>query len=464
VGMQQLSLFQEGLPSVLSGEARGREEKVHQAVTASKRTEPMMMDLMEQVVDRENMIRAWKRVRANKGSPGIDGVTVEELTGYLREHWPRIREELLKGEYRPQPVKEVEIPKTGGGTRRLGIPTVVDRVIQQAILQVLDPIYDPTFSEHSYGFRPRRRAHQAVEEAKRHIAEGYEWVVDLDLEKFFDRVNHDILMGRLARRIGDRRVLWIIRRYLQAGVMVNGVVQERWEGTPQGGPLSPLLSNILLDELDKELERRGHRFCRYADDANVYVKSKRAGERVFASIEEFLNKRLKLRVNREKSAVARYHERGFLGFGFTSGKNLKIKLAEKSLEKFRERIREMTRRSRGVKLEQVIGDLREFLWGWIGYFRLIETPTVLRDLDSWIRRRLRCFMVKRWINNCRTRFKNLVRLGVNEYQARMVAASRKGPWAMSNMKPLKIALSNRFFAGKGFSGLLNQYQTLGKAI
>jgi group II intron reverse transcriptase/maturase len=462
--MQQLSLFQEGHSIYSAGEACGERGVVHQAVASLKRTEPMVSELMEQVVDRENMIRAWRRVRANKGSPGIDGVTVEELTGYLREHWPRIREELLKGEYRPQPVKEVEIPKTGGGTRRLGIPTVVDRVIQQAILQVLGPIYDPTFSEHSYGFRPRRRAHQAVEEAKRHIAEGYEWVVDLDLEKFFDRVNHDILMGRLARRIGDKRVLRIIRRYLQAGVMVNGVVQERWEGTPQGGPLSPLLSNILLDELDKELERRGHRFCRYADDGNIYVKSKRAGQRVFASIEEFLNRRLKLRVNREKSVVALYHERGFLGFGFTSGKTLKIKLAEKSLEKFRERVREMTRRSRGVKLEQVIEDLREFFRGWMGYFRLIETPTVLRDLDSWIRRRLRCFMVKRWINNCRTRFRNLVRLGVNEYQARMVAASRKGPWAMSNMKPLKVAVSNGYLVRRGFSGLLDQYQPLGKAI
>lgn len=464
MGMQQLSLFPEDLSSAPSGETRGEEEKVHQAAVASKRTEPMVSDLMEQVVDRENMIRAWKRVRANKGSPGVDGMTLGDLTGYLREYWPRIREELLRGEYRPQPVKEVEIPKAGGGTRRLGIPTVVDRVIQQAVLQVLDPIYDPTFSDHSYGFRPRRRAHQAVREAKRHIAEGYGWVVDLDLEKFFDRVNHDILMGRLARRIGDKRVLRVIRRYLQAGVMVNGVVQERWEGTPQGGPLSPLLSNILLDELDKELERRGHRFCRYADDANIYVKSKRAGERVFASIEGFLRERLKLRVNRGKSAVAYYPERTFLGFGFTSGKVLKIKLAEKSLDKFRERVREMTRRSRGVKLERVIKDLQEFLRGWIGYFGLIETPTVLRDLDSWIRRKLRCFMVKRWINNCRTRFKNLVRLGVNEYQARMVAGSRKGPWAMSNMKPLKIALSNRFFAGKGFSSLLNQHQALGKAI
>ena len=274
-------------------------------------------------------------------------------------------------------MKEVVIPKADRGTRRLGIPTVVDRLIQQAILQVLSPIYDPTFSNHSYGFRPHRRAHQAVEQAKRYIVGGYEWVVDMDLEKFFDRVNHDLLMAKLARRIGDKRVLRVIRRYLQAGIMVNGVVQGRWEGTPQGGPLSPLLSNILLDELDKELKRGGHRFCRYADDANIYVKSRRAGERVFASIEGFLWKRLKLRVNREKSAVVCYHERGFLGFGFTSGKTLKIKLAENSLEKFRERVRGMTRRSRGVKLEQVIEDLREFLRGWIGYFLLIETPTGL---------------------------------------------------------------------------------------
>jgi group II intron reverse transcriptase/maturase len=429
-----------------------------------ERTEPIVTDLMKQVVGRENLIRAWKRVRANKGSPGVDGMAVDDLTGYLKENWPRIREELLRGEYRPQPVKEVLIPKPGGGTRRLGIPTVLDRFIQQAIQQVLSPIYDPTFSEHSYGFRPNRRAHQAVEQAKRYIAEGYEWVVDMDLEKFFDRVNHDILMGKLARRIGDKRVLRIIRRYLQAGIMVNGVVQERWEGTPQGGPLSPLLSNILLDELDKELERRGHRFGRYADDGNIYVKSKRAGERVFASVERFLLKRLKLRINREKSAVARYHERGFLGFSFTSGKALKVKATEKSLDRFRERIRKITRRSRGISLTQVIEELQEYLRGWIGYFRLVETPSVLEGLDGWIRRRLRCFVAKQWIKNCHTRYKNLIRLGVNDDQARMVAASRKGPWALSNMKPLKVALSNRFFARMGFKGLLNQYQSLGKAM
>jgi group II intron reverse transcriptase/maturase len=423
----------------------------------------MVSELMEQVVNRENMIRAWKRVRANRGSPGIDGVTVEELTGYLRERWPRIREGLLKGEYRPQPVKEVVIPKSGGGTRRLGIPTVVDRVIQQAILQVLDPIYDPRFSEHSYGFRPRRRAHQAVKEAKDHIAEGHEWVIDLDLDKFFDRVNHDLLMGKLARRIGDKRVLRVIRRYLQAGIMVNGVVQERWEGTPQGGPLSPLLSNILLDELDKELERRGHRFCRYADDANIYVKSKRAGERVFASIEEFLNNRLKLRVNREKSAVARYYERSFLGFGFTSGKVLKVKVSEKSLGRFKERVREITRRSRGRSFLQIIEELMEYLRGWMGYYRLVETLSVLKDLDGWVRRRLRCYMVKQWIKNCYTRARNLIRLGVSLGQAWMVGMSRRGPWAMSNMKPLKVAVSNRFLAKHGFSGLFDQYLALGKA-
>jgi group II intron reverse transcriptase/maturase len=431
-----------------------------QVAAASERPEPITSMLMEEVVRRENLIKAWKRVQANKGSPGIDGMAVEEMGGYLREHWPRIREELLSGDYRPQPVREVSIPKPGGGARRLGIPTVVDRFIQQALLQVLSPIFDPTFSAYSYGFRPGRNAHQAVRQAKKYIAEGYEWVVDIDLEKFFDRVNHDILMGRLAKRIKDKRVLRIIRRYLQAGIMVNGVVQERWEGTPQGGPLSPLLSNLLLDELDKELEERGHHFCRYADDGNIYVKSKRAGERVFQSVERFLWKRLRLQVNQDKSAVAHFHERSFLGFSFTQGRELKIRFSAEAIEGMKRRARKITRRSRGISFKQMIQDLNTFRRGWIGYYRLAETPTVLRDLDSWIRRRLRCFMIKRWINNCHTRYKRLVELGVSDKNARAIAGSRKGPWALSNAKPLKVAMPNQFFAQQGLLNLLDQHDAV----
>ena len=419
--------------------------------------------LMQEVVRRENLRYALKRVRANKGSPGIDGMTVEELPDYLREHWPRIREELLCGEYIPQPVKRVTIPKPGGGTRELGVPVALDRFIQQAMLHALTPLLDPTFSPCSYGFRPGKSAHQAVEQAKTYIADGYVWVVDFDLEKFFDRVNHDILMGRLAMRIADKRLLKLIRRYLQAGVMVHGVVQERWEGTPQGGPLSPLLSNLLLDELDKELTRRGHRFCRYADDSNVYVKTKRAGERVFDSIEQFLWTRLKLRVNREKSAVAPCHERGFLGFSFTKGKMLKIKLSLKALRAVKHRIKTISGRSRGISLERMIQQLNTYLKGWIQYYRLVETSTVFTALDSWIRRRLRCFMAKQWIGNCHTRYKNLVAMGVYEKDARPFAASRKGPWAMSNMKPLKVATPNRFFEQRGLLSLSNQHRLVGKA-
>jgi RNA-directed DNA polymerase len=431
--------------------------------TAFERSEPLTAMLMEEVVRKENLLDALKRVRANKGSPGIDGMTVEELPGFLKEHWPRIREELLRGEYIPQPVKRVIIPKPGGGIRELGVPVTLDRFIQQAILQVLTPLLDPTFSPCSYGFRPGRSAHQAVAQAKKYIAEGYGWVVDFDLEKFFDRVNHDILMGRLAKRITDKRLLKLIRRYLQVGVMVHGVVQERWEGTPQGGPLSPLLSNLLLDELDKELEGRGHRFCRYADDCNVYVKTQRAGQRVFDSIEQFLWKRLKLRVNREKSAVAPCHERGFLGFSFTKGRMLKIKLSLKALQGVKHRIKAISRRSRGVSLEQMIQQLNTYLKGWMQYYRLVETPTVFTELDSWIRRRLRCFMAKQWINNCHTRYKNLVAMGVYDENARPVAGSRKGPWAMSNMKPLKVAMPNRFFEQQGLFSLLNQHRLVGKA-
>ncbi|MBW1778929.1 MAG: group II intron reverse transcriptase/maturase [Deltaproteobacteria bacterium] len=419
---------------------------------------------MEEVVRKENLIKALKRVCANKGSPGIDGVTVGELKEYLRAHWPRIREQLLQGEYKPQPVKQVRIPKPGGGTRQLGIPTVVDRFIQQALLHVLTPMYDPTFSQSSFGFRPGRNAHQAVKQAKRYVEEGYEWVVDMDLEKCFDRINHDILMGRIAQRIADRRILCLIRRYLQAGIMVHGVVQERYEGTPQGGPLSPLLSNILLDEMDKELESRGHKFCRYADDCNIYVRSERAGNRVLGSIEKFLAKRLKLKVNRQKTAVARPQKRKFLGFSFSSGRKLKVKLSDKALKSVKYRVKQITRRSRGVNLQQVVKELNSYIRGWIGYYRIIETPTILKDLDSWIRRRLRCFVMKKWINSCHTRYKGLMALGVSGKNARPVAASRKGPWAMSNMKPVKVAMPNRFFAHRGLISLFDYHALLVKTM
>jgi len=447
-----------GRLSCSAGETREGRDPVRQVTAASDPAEPAVGVKMEEVVGRQNLQRALKRVCANQGSPGVDGMTVDQLKDHLRVHWPEIRQQLLEGRYSPQPVKQVQIPKPDGGCRTLGIPTVVDRFIQQALLQALTPMYDPGFSDYSFGFRPGRNAHQAVRQAKAYIAQGYEWVVDIDLEKCFDRINHDILMGRLARRIPDKRVLRLIRRYLQAGVMVNGVVQERYEGTPQGGPLSPLLSNILLDELDQELQRRGHRFCRYADDCNIYVRSERSGKRVMETIEGFLWKKLKLKVNRQKSAVAQPQKRQFLGFSFTSNRWLKIKLADKALTKLKHRVKKITRRSRGISLLQVVKELNTYLRGWLGYFRLIETPTIIRDLDSWIRRRLRCYMMKQWIKNCHTRFQRLRSLGVSAQGACGVAVSRKGPWALSNAKPVKVALSNRFFAEKGLLFLIDQYE------
>src|SRR6266404_6855429 len=344
--------------------------------------------LMEAVCERSNCQQALARVKANKGSAGIDGMTVEQLPAYLKQHWPAIRQQLLSGTYKPQPVKRVEIPKPDGGMRKLGIPTVLDRFIQQAVMQVLQRIWDGTFSQHSYGFRPRRSAHQAVTKAQQYLAEGYRWVVDLDLEKFFDRVNHDKLMARIGKRISDQRMLKLIRAFLKAGVMEGGLVSPVDEGTPQGGPLSPLLSNIVLDELDRELEQRGLRFVRYADDCNIYVRSRRAGERVMESITRFITTKLKLKVNAQKSSVAQPGERKFLGFSFTFNREPKRRIAPKAVLRFKERIRELTSRTRGVSTERMAAELARYLRGWLGYFGKCETPSVLKSLEEWVRRRL----------------------------------------------------------------------------
>src|SRR6516162_10050683 len=350
--------------------------------------------LMEEVCERGNCWQAYKRVKANKGSPGIDGMKVGDLAGYLKQHWPTIREQLLSGSYRPQPVRRVEIPKPDGGMRKLGIPTVLDRLIQQAVMQVLQRRWDPTFSEHSHGFRPKRSAHQAVAKAQQYIAAGHRWVVDLDLEKFFDRVNHDRLMAAIARRVNDKRMLKLIRAFLESGVMENGLVSPVEEGTPQGGPLSPLLSNLVLDELDRELERRRHRFVRYADDCNIYVRSERAGQRVMQSLTRFITQKLKLKVNEAKSAVARPQERKFLGFSFTGRRESKRRIAPKALLRCKQRVRELTRRTRSMSLEQMTKELSDYLRGWQSYFGYCQTPSVLHGLDRWIRRRLRSVIWK----------------------------------------------------------------------
>jgi RNA-directed DNA polymerase len=441
-----------------TGEGRGR------SVEVSTKEEPMQPDtgsVLESVLERENLKEAYKRVVKNKGAPGVDGMTVEELGPYLQGNWKEIREQMLTSRYRPQAVRGVEIPKASGGKRLLGIPTVVDRFIQQAIHQVLSRMYEPTFSEGSYGFREGRNTHGAVLQAQKHVGEGYRWVVDMDLEKFFDRVNHDILMSRLGKRVKDKRLLGIIRRYLQAGVLQGGLASPRVEGTPQGGPLSPLLSNILLDELDKELERRGHRFVRYADDCNIYVKSEEAGKRVLESITNWLEKKLKLKVNRDKSGVDRPWKRKFLGYTMTANREPRLKISPKSIERLKESLKEIFRRGRGRKLQKIIEELKPKLRGWIAYYRLTEVRGVLSELDGWIRRRLRV-IIWRQLKRVYTRAKALMKRGLAEERAWRSATNQRGPWWNAGASHMNQAYPASYFRELGLVSLemkLREYQS-----
>jgi len=440
-----------------TGEARhaGREETESLPVVHDPESPASPHRLMEEVGERENLKAAWRQVKGNKGSAGVDGMTVGGLTDYLKQHWPTIREQLLNGTYVPQPVRRVEIPKPDGGVRKLGIPTVLDRFIQQAVMQVLQRRWDRTFSDHSYGFRPGRSAHQAVAQAQQYIAEGYGWVVDLDLEKFFDRVNHDKLMGQVAQRVADKRLLKLIRAFLNAGVMENGLVSPSVEGTPQGGPLSPLLSNLVLDELDRELERRGHRFVRYADDGNIYVRSERAGQRVMESITRFITHRLKLKVNEAKSAVARPQERTFLGFSFTVGPEVKRVIAPQAVDRFKQRAREITRRAKGVSMETTMAELAPYMRGWRNYFGFCETPVVLQYLTRWVRLRLRAALWRQW-KTPRRRRAALIALGVLPRLASNTAGSGRGPWHLARAKALSVGLSNAYFRSLGLPPLVEE--------
>ncbi len=415
--------------------------------------------LLEEVLRRGNLAKAYARVVRNGGAPGVDGITVQQFKSYLGTHWPRVREELLKGEYQPQAVRRVEIPKPDGGTRALGIPTVLDRFIQQALLQVLQPLIDPSFSEASFGFRPGRSAHDAVRRAQQHVAAGYRWVVDLDLEKFFDRVNHDVLIARVARRISDKRVLLLIRRSLQAGMMEGGLVSPRTEGTPQGGPLSPFLSNILLDELDRELERRGHRFVRYADDCNIYVQSAQAGERVLASLERWLWKRLRLKVNRDKSAVGRPSERKFLGYGMTAHRDPKLTVALQSVHRLKMKLRVLLRRGRGRHPGSVIVELTPIVRGWVAYFRLAEVKARFEELDAWIRRKLRRILWKQW-KRPRTRLAKLRSLGLDAERARLSAYNGYGPWWNAGASHMNQAIPIALLRRWGLVSFLQEHHRL----
>jgi RNA-directed DNA polymerase len=433
-----------------------------QTVTANEdKVGPQPSQLMEEVLRRKNLIAALKWVRANKGAPGVDGMSVEQLTGYLREHWLTHRQQLLSGTYMPKPVRVVQIPKPNGGTRMLGIPTVLDRFIQQAVLQVIGPIFDSEFSESSYGFRPGRSALQAVAKAREYIADGYRWVVDLDLEKFFDRVNHDIVMSRVARKIKDKRLLKLIRLYLQSGLMIDGVVTARVSGTPQGGPLSPLLSNVLLDDFDKELERRGHHFCRYADDSNIYVRSEPAGQRVMASVTDFLERKLKLRVNREKSAVARPWKRKFLGYTVTTHKKPLLKPAPESVKRAKAKIVQITQRGRGRNIQRVIEDINLFIRGWFGYYRLSEVKQAFDLTDQWLRRRLRKILWEQW-KTPKNREKKLRSFGIWPEKAKRATSNGRGAWWNAGSPEMHAAVTTERLANWGLKSLIQMQRELNR--
>jgi RNA-directed DNA polymerase len=431
----------------------GTDRSASTASAATTEHVPQTESFMEAVVERQNMIKALEQVKRNKGAAGADGMTVQDLDTYLKTHWAGIKEQLLDGSYQPQPVLGIQIPKPNGGMRQLGIPTVIDRLIQQAIQQVLTPIFDPTFSDSSYGFRPGRSAHQAVLAAREFVKSGRRWVVDMDLEKFFDRVNHDILMSRIARRVKDKRLLRIIRKYLRAGLMRDGLVSQRTEGTPQGSPLSPLLSNILLDDLDKELEKRGHKFCRYADDCNIEVGSKAAGERVLERITRFLDKKLHLTVNATKSAVDRPWKRRFLGYSMTWDESAKLKPSPMNVQRLKDSIRELIRRGRGCRIDRVIGELSMKLRGWGNYFKLAEVKTIFEDLDGWIRRKLRNMIWRQW-KKPKTRYRELKSRGISEDLARQTAHSGRGAWSVSGTKGMNFAFPKKFFDDCGLVSLV----------